>query len=282
MCGKRDGPVESGSEEPASGGKVIAPRCASERTIQAGEEREEHKREFECKIFAGFTLLGILEEIQKFMIELQCEPEQLKGRIIFMSMYNDIEWGERGNTEKCIMNSITVANHARRFLLGRWSFLGPGSEMKWYGTHSDKPAGNWDKTAERMMLNFAEKLSSFLSRHQRPGKRRVKKQRKGKSAHFNGSEETMELILRTIISANQLSIYGAVADLCKELFRDSEVSGELAANEDLESMGIPQNFLLLILTPSRSCRETCCKIMSINSNNFLNTRNCPNCARTPV
>ena len=43
-----------------------------------------------------------------------------------------------------------------------------------------------------------------------------------------------------------------------------------------------QNFLLLILTPTRSCRETCCKMMNMNSDNFLTTRNCPNCASTPV
>ena len=54
------------------------------------------------------------------------------------------------------MNSVTVANYARRFLLGRWSFLGPGSEKTWYGTYSDKSNGDWDKIAERMMLNFAE------------------------------------------------------------------------------------------------------------------------------
>ena len=42
-----------------------------------------------------------------------------------MSMYDDIVWGERGVTEKYIMNSVTVANYARRFLLGRWSFLDP-------------------------------------------------------------------------------------------------------------------------------------------------------------
>ena len=44
-----------------------------------------------------FTTLGILEEIRKMMTELQCELEQFKGRIIFMSMYNDIVWRE-GNT----------------------------------------------------------------------------------------------------------------------------------------------------------------------------------------
>ena len=59
------------------------------------------------------------------------------------------------------------------------------------------------------------------------------------SIHFNGSEENIELILRTIISVNQLSIYGAVADLCKELSKDSVAAWRLAANEDLESMEIP-------------------------------------------
>ena len=50
---------------------------------------------------------------------------------------------------------------------------------------------------------------------------------------------TIETVFRTIISLNQLSIYGAVADLCKELSKDSKVAGNLAANEDLESMEIP-------------------------------------------
>ena len=80
--------------------------------------------EFEWTIFSGFTTLGILDEIQKMMTESNCEPEQFEGRIIFMSMYNDNVWRERGNTEKCITNSVTVTNYARRFLLGRWSFLG--------------------------------------------------------------------------------------------------------------------------------------------------------------
>ena len=30
--------------------------------------------------------------------------------------------------------------------------------------------------------------------------------------HFNGCEETVELVLRAVISVNQFSIYGAVAD----------------------------------------------------------------------
>ena len=53
--------------------------------------------------------------------------------------------GERGNPEKCETNSATAANYARRFPRGRWSFVGPGSEKKWYGTCSDQPDGKCDR-----------------------------------------------------------------------------------------------------------------------------------------
>ena len=49
-----------------------------------------------------------------------------------------------------------------------------------------------------------------------------------KSIHFNGSDETIELILRTVISVNHLGIYGAVADLCGDLARDSKGTGRRA------------------------------------------------------
>ena len=78
-------------------------------------------------------------------------------------------------------------------------FLGPGSEKKWYGTSSDKPDGDWDRTAEQMMLNFAERRHPIF-RATPPWKRRIKKQRKGKKPiHFNCSEGNIEMILRTVI-----------------------------------------------------------------------------------
>ena len=42
------------------------------------------------------------------MTELQCGLEQFKDRIIFMSMYNDIVWRERGNTDKWKTNSVQL------------------------------------------------------------------------------------------------------------------------------------------------------------------------------
>ena len=43
--------------------------------------------------------------------------------------------------------------------------------------------GDWDRTAERMMINFAESGHPMCSCHQRPGKRRIKKQRKEKEVY---------------------------------------------------------------------------------------------------
>ena len=90
------------------------------------------------------------------MTEIQCELEQFPGRIIFMSVYNDIVWREKGNEELCVANSKTVADYARKFAHGHWSFLGLGSEKKLYETHTYKPNGTWDRVAEDMMLNFGE------------------------------------------------------------------------------------------------------------------------------
>ena len=47
--------------------------------------------EFEWNIFPGFSTLQLVQEVQKFMNKMG-EPEQFQGRIIFMSMFNDIIW----------------------------------------------------------------------------------------------------------------------------------------------------------------------------------------------
>ena len=55
--------------------------------------------EFEWNIFPGLTSLEILQKIQKDLRDRNIEPEKFEDRIIFMSMFNDIEWTKRGNSE---------------------------------------------------------------------------------------------------------------------------------------------------------------------------------------
>ena len=81
----------------------------------------------------------------------------------------------------------------------------------------DSPQGIWDNIAEKMSLEFAEsgcpifRATTPLSRCQ------LRSIVHGKlSIHYCADQETIETIFRIIVSAIQLSLYGAVAEMCEE------------------------------------------------------------------
>ena len=134
-----------------------------------------------------------------------------------MSMFNDISWGSKDNEKECESSAQLVSLHAKRFSPGQWSFLGPGSRKKWYSTHEYNPEGEWDRVAEQMIITFAESKHPIF-RSTSPLSRGVLKSKGGGklSITFCADGETLETVFRTNISVNQLSIYGAVSDLCEE------------------------------------------------------------------
>ena len=87
----------------------------------------------------------------------------------------------------------------------------------WYSISEDSPQGEWDRIAEQMMLTFAESKHPVF-RSTSPFSRGVlKSQGGGKlSVHYCADPGTVETVFPTIISLNQLSLYGAVADMCEE------------------------------------------------------------------
>ena len=137
--------------------------------------------------------------------------------MIFMSMFNDILWGSEDNERECNANADLVSIFARRFPAGRWSFLGPGSEKKWYSTYIDRPEGEWDRVAESTMIKFRESGHPVF-RATSPLSRGTLKSKGGRklSTHFCADGDTIETVFRTLVSVNQLSIHGAVSDLCDE------------------------------------------------------------------
>ena len=86
--------------------------------------------EVEWSILPEFSSLQILQKIQNDLRERNIEPEKFTDRIIFMSMFNDIDWTRKGNEEICMSNSEKVKEYARRFSRGHWTFLGAGDEKK--------------------------------------------------------------------------------------------------------------------------------------------------------
>ena len=86
-----------------------------------------------------------------------------------------------------------------------------------YGTHNDKPEGQLNSNAD-VMVSFVEdsghpvcRASSALDRgflEKKIGRRTI---------HFSADLLNATLLIRTINSANQLSIHGAILDWCDEL-----------------------------------------------------------------
>ena len=103
--------------------------------------------------------------------------------------------GSKDNKKECESNAQLVSLFAKRIGARQWSFLGPGSEKKWYSTSEDSPQGEWDKMAELMMVTFREsghpvfRATSPLSRGQ------LKSKGGGKlSIHYCADQETITTV----------------------------------------------------------------------------------------
>ena len=173
--------------------------------------------DFEWNIFPGFNTLQLSDEVKSLLLKLDETPENFTGRIIFMSMFNDISCGSRDHDKECLAHANLVSLYAKRFGTGQWSFIGPGSEKKWYSISEDSPQGVWDNMAERMLLEFAESGCPIFHATSPLSRGRLRSKGHGKLLiHYAADWETIETIFRILVSANQLSLYGAIAEICEE------------------------------------------------------------------
>ena len=90
----------------------------------------------------------------------------------------------------------------------------------------NSPQGIWDHIAEKMLVEFVEsgcqifRTTTSLSRDQ------LKSKGHGKlSIHLTVTQETIETVFRIIVSANQLSLHGTVANICEEYESHHDGSG---------------------------------------------------------
>ena len=117
--------------------------------------------EFEWNIFPGFTTLQLCGKINDLLSDLGETPETFTGRILFMSMFNDISCDRKGNKEECLANARVVKVLAKKFGIGQWSFIGPGSEKKWYSAENS-PQGAWGNIAEQNVAGIRRKRTSYF------------------------------------------------------------------------------------------------------------------------
>ena len=198
----------------------------AERSYRDYDAINGESTEFEWNIFPGFTTLQLCDKISDLLSSMGQTPESFTGRILFMSMFNDISCDRYDNKDECLRNANIVKTFAGRFGIGQWSFIGPGSVKKWYPSENG-PQGAWDHIAADMLLEFAEsghpifRATTPLSRGQLKSKGRGKL-----SIHFTADQDTVDTIYRIILSVNQLSVYGAVAAICEEFEDHQDRTGQ--------------------------------------------------------
>ena len=77
--------------------------------------------------FPGFNTLQLSEEVKSLLLRSDETPENLKGRIVFMSMFNDFSCGSKDNEQECLANAKLVSLNAKRFpkrtMVIHWSWF---------------------------------------------------------------------------------------------------------------------------------------------------------------
>ena len=111
--------------------------------------------EFEWNIFQGSIRCSSMKKSKILLYRLGEIPDNFRGRILFLSMFNDISCGTKHNETECLANAKLVSLYARRCGKGQWSLVLVQGE-KWSSISEDSPQGIWDKIAESMLLEFAE------------------------------------------------------------------------------------------------------------------------------
>ena len=141
----------------------------SERSYRDYDAINGESTGFERDIFQGLTTLQLCDKIGDLLSDLGETPENFHWHLLW----------QKGNKDKCLGNAGVVKVLARRFGVGQWSFIGPGSEKKWYSSENS-PQGAWDNIAEQMLQEFAEsghptfRATTPLSRGQLKSKERGK------------------------------------------------------------------------------------------------------------
>ena len=72
--------------------------------------------EFERNIFPGFTTLQLYGKVTDLLSRLGETPENFTGRILFLSMFNDISCEKKDNEEECLTNAEVVSIFAKKFV----------------------------------------------------------------------------------------------------------------------------------------------------------------------
>ena len=119
--------------------------------------------EFEWNIFPGFTMLQLCGKSHRSAERLGTNTRNFHRKNYYcMSMFNDISVTEKAMKKIVLANARVVKVLVKRFGIGQWSFLCPGSEKKWSSAElkSTRSLGSY---RGRNVVGIRRKRMSYFS-----------------------------------------------------------------------------------------------------------------------
>ena len=138
--------------------------------------------------------MDILHKIQADLQGKNITPEKFSDRIIFMSMFNDIELEGKDNEDSCALTSRNIKEYASTFNEGHWAFLEPREESKWYQGYAADYGGKWDLRASQMVEDFENSGHRVFHGISPLGRGILEKKNNRDTIHFNGEFDNIDLL----------------------------------------------------------------------------------------
>ena len=161
--------------------------------------------EFEWNIFPGFNTLQLS---QKITVEIRWDTWEFFQEGISSCRCSTTSHGIKRQWKRMrIECPARLSLFARRFGAWQCSFLGPGSQKTWYSISADSPQGEWDRIAEKMMLEFGESRHPVFRATSPLSRGILKCKGRGKlSLHFAADEFTIETFSHTYFCKSAQSL----------------------------------------------------------------------------
>ena len=182
--------------------------------------------EFEWNIFPGLDTLQLCGKVKSLLSRLGETPENFQEEFYLCRCSTTFPL-EQETMNKNVWQTLESSPYLQRSLV-----LDNGHllvhVLRKSGTPSKKTVHkeSGTKLAEKMLLEFAESGCPIFRATSPLARGPLKSKGHGKlSIHFAAVQETIETIFRIIVSANQLSLYGAVAEMCEECETPHDRSG---------------------------------------------------------
>ena len=100
--------------------------------------------ELEWNIFPGFTTLQLCDRISDLLSSLGQTPESSQEEFYLCRCSTTFLVTRKAMKKNVWKNAKVVFILAMKCGIGQWSFIGPGSEKKWFSMEENIPQGFWD------------------------------------------------------------------------------------------------------------------------------------------